>query len=148
MTVYGVTGSRKIQTQQQREHIREVIYLYAIPGVDSLVHGCCVGVDRECAMAAVDHDLKRIVALVPPNRSLVSDVARAASDEIVEITDGPDGYKRRNQEIVNRSDVLLAFPMYPENHPLSRRSGTWQTIRMARRAGIPVHEYILSEVGQ
>jgi hypothetical protein len=38
--------------------------------------------------------------------------------------------------IDQRVGVWLArvFPQYPEDHPKSQRSGTWQTIRMARAA--------------
>jgi hypothetical protein len=44
-------------------------------------------------------------------------------------------YASRNAAIVARSDALYGFPEYPENDPRSRRSGTWQTLRMARAAG-------------
>jgi hypothetical protein len=30
---------------------------------------------------------------------------------------------------------MFGFPAYPENDTRSRRSGTWQAVRMARRAG-------------
>jgi hypothetical protein len=42
-------------------------------------------------------------------------------------------YRDRNRAIVERSDVVYGFPSYPEDSPLSARSGTWQTIRMAQR---------------
>lgn len=45
----------------------------------------------------------------------------------------------RNRNIVSRAEVLYAFPAYKEDHSKSLRSGTWQTIRMARRKGIPIH---------
>lgn len=147
MSVYGVTGSREIQSDTQRELIHQVVWgsAFTISQMERLVHGCCVGVDELCARIVAGEG-PGITAVIPPNRRLVSDDAYKFSDEIVVVPAGPDGYKRRNQEIVNRSDVLLAFPLYPEHHPQSRRSGTWQTIRMARRKGIPVHEYVLSEV--
>lgn len=143
MTVYGVTGARKINEKHEKEIV--LIFLELLT-MDRLVHGCCTGVDELCTFLVIGEG-PSITAIVPPNRRLVSQRAYKNSDEIVLIPDGPDGYKRRNQEVVDRSDVLLAFPMYPENHPLSRRSGTWQTVRLARRKGIPVYEYILSEFG-
>ena len=56
----------------------------------------------------------------------------------------PEGssYKDRNQAIVDASDELVAFPAFPESHPNARRSGTWQTVRMARRANLPIDIFI------
>lgn len=149
MTVYGVTGSREIQSDAQRELIHQVVWgsAFTISQMDRLVHGCCVGVDELCARIVVGEG-PGITAIIPPNRRLVSDDAYENSDEIVVVPAGPDGYKRRNQEIVDRSDVLLAFPLYPEDHPQSRRSGTWQTVRLARRKGIRIDIHILSEVAR
>ena len=47
-------------------------------------------------------------------------------------------YLDRNADIVSFSDALLAAPQYPESDPRSRRSGTWQTIRLARKSSIPI----------
>ena len=105
---------------------------------DTVVHGACIGADELCAEIAADAGA-RVVAIVPPDRRLVSRRAISLSDEVIEIPSGPDGFKRRNQAIVDMVDRLLGFPLYPEDHPMSRRSGTWQTIRMGRRKGIPVH---------
>lgn len=44
-------------------------------------------------------------------------------------------YADRNQALADRADEVIGFPLFPEADPRSRRSGTWQTIRMARRAG-------------
>lgn len=147
MVVIGVTGSRTIETERQRRHVIDVIDHYVTPR-DWLIHGACVGVDELCAKCAWDNDAAVIMAVVPPNRSLVSEKAVSLSGLVEDIAPGPNGYKRRNQTIVDESDRILAFPGYPEDHPKSRRSGTWQTIRMARRAGIPVRVYVLSEVGE
>lgn len=42
--------------------------------------------------------------------------------------------KPRNQRVVDESTVVYGLPAYPEEDPRSERSGTWQTIRIARRA--------------
>jgi hypothetical protein len=44
-------------------------------------------------------------------------------------------YADRNAVLVKRGTFVCGLPAYPEDDPRSRRSGTWQTIRMARRAG-------------
>lgn len=44
-------------------------------------------------------------------------------------------YADRNQALADIADKVIGFPLFPEKDPRSRRSGTWQTIRMARRAG-------------
>ena len=44
-------------------------------------------------------------------------------------------YADRNYQLVHRGTMLFGFPAYPEKDPRSARSGSWQTIRMARRAG-------------
>lgn len=43
-------------------------------------------------------------------------------------------YKDRNTRLVELADEVRGFPAWPEHDPRSVRSGTWQTIRMARRA--------------
>jgi len=40
----------------------------------------------------------------------------------------------RNSEIVNNSDIILAFP-------IGKSSGTWDTIRKGQNKGIPVFVY-------
>jgi hypothetical protein len=48
----------------------------------------------------------------------------------------PEGssYKDRNQRIVELCDSLFYMAEYPEDDSRSRRSGTWQTVRLGRAA--------------
>jgi hypothetical protein len=54
----------------------------------------------------------------------------------------PGGYMKRNDVLVAHADVLLAFPKTPQEE---LRSGTWATIRRARKAGVEVRLFPLSE---
>lgn len=47
-------------------------------------------------------------------------------------------YLARNADIVSFANALVAAPQYEETHPKSAHSGTWQTIRLARKASIPI----------
>jgi hypothetical protein len=52
----------------------------------------------------------------------------------------PKLFKIRNLDIVQESELLIAAPAGPERRASGAlaRSGTWQTVRMARRKGIPI----------
>lgn len=44
-------------------------------------------------------------------------------------------YRDRNIYLVQLASEVYGFPSWPEQDQRSARSGTWQTIRLARRAG-------------
>lgn len=143
----GVTGSRTLPPDAWR--VIETTIFDVEPFYGTLVWGGCVGVDREAAIFAEMADMRRH-AVIPPNRSMVAPDWKewATSYELIE--PGVDDFKRRNQRIVDLSDRLIAFPLYPEDHPESRRSGTWQTVRLARRKGImdDADIHILSQIAR
>lgn len=112
---------------------------------DRYVTGACVGFDTLAgAYMALTRPEAEHVVLVPSNRYKVHEWWTEFPNVIVvEMAEDTD-FKDRNQEIVNRSDVLMYCALFPEDHGASRRSGTWQTIRMARRKPIPTHRYSLT----
>lgn len=115
--------------------------LDALPEEDTLVTGACVGVDAQIARLGTAMGWT-VYTIVPANRSKVDPFWRLhcqACEEMPMFT----SYRDRNQRIVDLSDHLIAFPAYPEDHARSTRSGTWMTIRMAQRAGIPVTIHVL-----
>jgi hypothetical protein len=59
-------------------------------------------------------------------------------DEVRYIT---DGYMKRNDSLVASASRLIAFPKTADEE---LRSGTWATIRRARKAGVPVLMFPLS----
>ena len=137
---YGITGVRDIGDQRTpaREHALRVIAwaLMDLEDVTEVTTGAQYGVDTQAFFIASElhpdaHHRVCVPAGVPHNEHLVR-IARIHGREVVEV---PGGYLARNDRIVASSDVLVAFPR-TENEEL--RSGTWATIRRARRAGIQI----------
>jgi hypothetical protein len=125
----GFTGSRDGTTCEQHKalcaKVREL-------DITEFHHGCCVGADAE-AFAAVRTWVKaaRTVAHPPDKRAMLSGNAVLLSDERRE----PRPYLDRNRDIVDACDVLLACPKGPEE----QRSGTWATVRYARKKGKQIY---------
>lgn len=131
------TASRDLDPAGER--VIACILARWIPPALRYVTGACEGGDAFTGRWLLDHrPAAGHVVIVPANRSRVDDWW--AGDPRVTVIEMPPGtaYRDRNAHIVAGTDVLVGFPAHPEDDPRSRRSGTWQTIRMARRAGIPV----------
>ena len=92
-------------------------------------HGDCIGADEQFGILASNTGFK--IHLHPPK----IDLKRAFSDfnEIEQ----PRFYRHRNQDIVDAASLLIATPAQVESSSLSKRSGTWMTVRMARRVEKP-----------
>jgi hypothetical protein len=129
----GFTGTQIGMTDEQR---RSFIMWVKTHPPSEFHHGCCLGADEEaweCVSSWADLGIENrpvIVAHPPKNRSFMSVSALDLSDEKRK----PDEYLVRNANIVNACDVLAACPKGPEE----TRSGTWSTVRRARRARKPV----------
>lgn len=93
----------------------------------TLHHGDCVGADNQAHVIA--RELGMRVVLHPPD----NDVKRAFCDFDECRLARP--YLDRNRDIVNESDILVACPKEKDEQ---LRSGTWATIRYARRIKMPV----------
>ena len=128
----GISGSRNGMSPHQKEMFQRWLTVLD-PG--ELHHGDCVGVDED-AHDIVWENWKGInIYIYPPENGNF----RAYCQHAFWYQD-PKPYLARNQDIVNASDVLLAFPSgHEESQP---RSGTWATVRKARKAKIP-HVVIL-----
>lgn len=95
---------------------------------DEADHGLCIGADKQF------HEMLRglspsvsIVGHPPSNQSKMAD---CDCDRLWL----PKPYLERNRDIVDASEQLLAAPQGPEE----QRSGTWSTVRYARKRGKPV----------
>jgi len=151
MIRYGFSGTRSITTRQQT--LIDGV-LDSLPSIAEYTTGACIGVDAYIGRK-LWHDRPNAThrVVVPADQSRIDYwwTHRAIRDagpwRGVELEEMPlnTSYKDRNQRIVAHSDVLMAFPAYPEHHPHSARSGTWQTVRMARRAGLEVLVTVLND---
>jgi hypothetical protein len=126
ITRVGFTGTRQGMTRAQWDYVNEFLDRGATGS--SFHEGDCVGADNEAfALAASKGYVTHSWPPVDPRfrAFLPADVEHSTA-----------GYATRNLSIVRSSQILLAAPPGTENnHP---RSGSWMTIRMARRADIPV----------
>jgi hypothetical protein len=124
--IVGVSGSKGGLTAYQSSMLAAM--MWELGPDDELHHGDCVGTD------ATAHDLALAlgcrVFVHPPDR----DVFRAFC--VGTVTLPVETYRQRNHDIVRAVEVLWAFPEGPEWS--YRRSGAWMTVRIARKAGVPV----------
>jgi hypothetical protein len=120
----GFTGSRQRPTLAQAARIAE--WLFTLDPKRAC-HGDCVGSDERFHGLAKMHLAKTCVH--PPIDSKLR--AWCEGDEVAE----PKEYMERNEDVVAHADHLLAAPSGRERE--QPRSGTWATIRRARRKGIP-----------
>lgn len=122
--VVGFTGTRRGMSPLQRVWLRAVL-LGMRPAI--VHHGDCVGSDAE--FHAICRELfgdKVWIVVHPPE----DDSLRAfmAGDEIL----APRPYIERDDDIIAASMVIIATPGEATE---VLRSGTWTTIRHARKAG-------------
>jgi hypothetical protein len=116
----GFTGSRCGMTARQRSTFLELIGKLT-PA--ELHVGDCVGSDTDAYNIVKSYDPEiPIIGHVPTNRNLSSHL-------LYDREMPPYDYLRRNRNIVDGSDYLVATPESTE----TQRSGTWYTIRYARK---------------
>lgn len=129
MTRLGITGTRLDPTPIQAALLGIQLHRCRADAKE-LVHGDCLGADALC------HDVAKLlryrVIVHPP----IKPEYRAYREG--DVVHEPQTYPVRNANIVHESTRLLAAPALPEDHERSKRSGTWQTVRMARRKRIPI----------
>jgi len=89
-------------------------------------HGDCVGADEEAHAIALEAQWQVVVH--PP----VVDLLRAFCTGRGVTVLPTEGYLERNRAIVAACDLLVAAPETDEE---KMRSGTWMTVRSARRTG-------------
>lgn len=128
---FGFTGTREGVLAAQRRALHHLFATLEAESFVTLHHGGCVGADESAhrAWAAEQWPWHRILIHSPTDAALF---AKQFTGEVWILP--PKPYLVRNRDIVNASEMLVACP----NGPEKQRSGTWSTIRYARRIGRPV----------
>lgn len=120
--ILGFTGTQRGMTERQRA---TVLYLFNELQLAVLHHGDCVGADAQAHKLAIV--LNARIVLHPPN----DDKLRAFCGQANGVHP-PKPYLARNRDIVREAhDGLVAAPKGASEEP---RSGTWATVRYARKA--------------
>lgn len=120
-TMVGFTGTQRGMTDSQRE---SVIWLLSEEYAATVGHhGDCIGADAQFHDVCIELGIP--VHVHPPN----VDSKRAFCDG-AESIGVPKPYLDRNHDIVDACDLLIATPSGPTE---TRRSGTWATVRHARK---------------
>lgn len=122
--IIGFTGTREGMTDPQVVRLANWV---GESGGGEFHHGACVGADSHAADIADTFNLK-VVAYPCTVTGMVCQEAVRVSVEIRTAKPPLD----RNRDIVDACDILLVCPKGMQEE---QRSGTWATVRYARRQG-------------
>lgn len=111
-------------TPEQRRACAKILAEFAPAEVH---HGDAIGADAEMHALARSAGIR--VVIHPPQNS--SQRAFCEADR----AEPPQSYSMRNRAIVAQVDMMIGAPAAPEIE--KPRSGTWRTIRYAKRLGKP-----------
>ncbi len=126
--IVGFTGTQKGMTAAQ---LTQAYSILGIMDLTHLHHGDCIGADNQAHSIALSRKCE--ITIHPP----VNNTKRAfchnkiTTDTILHVK-RPLEYLERNHNIVDESEALVATP--GENQE-QLRSGTWATIRYAKKRG-------------
>lgn len=127
----GFTGSREGLTAPQHQSLVRLLDAFMAErgattpdSVPQFHHGDCVGADALSGDAA--HAAGYEIHIHPPNMSgLRAYCSNRYPAKVYDVFP----YLVRNKNIVDSTDILMATP----NGPETTRSGTWSTVRYARK---------------
>lgn len=134
----GFTGTREGMTNAQAARFKELL---AELTPDELHQGCCIGADDEATVFFASYATNRLLEGFEPVRIVgyPSDIPSTTSKNAVTWCDElkePKPPLERDKDIVDAltesEDVLFATP---KGMAEERRSGTWFTVRYARKHG-------------
>lgn len=135
--IVGFTGTQHGMTWLQWHKLSQMLIEF---NVAELHHGDCVGADHDAHRIATVNPTLIHIHVHPP-----SNPTKRAFSEIrpqIDTRHRERPYITRNRDIVDATEALIATPAEPTEQT---RSGTWSTIRYARKRGKPV--YIINPDG-
>jgi predicted Rossmann fold nucleotide-binding protein DprA/Smf involved in DNA uptake len=124
MTRYGFTGTRRGLSVDQQAWLATML-----DRGHSLHHGACIGADQVAHQMADGLGLSIVVHPPVDRRQVMLNGHYPARLPLRVLP--PKPFLDRNHDIVDVCDLLLACPDGPER----LRSGTWATVRYARKTG-------------
>lgn len=125
----GFTGSQTEPTPKQCQTLLELLETLFTSGYTRMNNGDCIGSDAKAFELFRSFPGSYIVGHIP---SKSEKRAFCQFDE----ENKPLPYLARNRTIIRDSDILVACPA--QKNEKMRGSGTWHTIREARKKGIPI----------
>jgi hypothetical protein len=133
----GVTGTRHGLTHRQYVELAGFASLLQESHLDGveLHHGAQTGADTAADSMWARHGVGSIIVYPGPDGG--AETIPRIPDDPRRTWRAPEPYLARNRAIVDAIDLLIALPAVAnEADPRARRSGTWATVRYARRSGI------------
>lgn len=122
----GFTGTREGMTNAQAWKCEDIFqHIGYVSPFEEFHHGDCIGADARAHSIIILGSFARIIVCHPPTYEKYR--AFTVNDEYRT----PEGYIDRNHKIVDETDVLVATPKEETGETL--RSGTWATVRYARK---------------
>ena len=126
MMIVGFTGTQHGLTKSQLFRLMKILSKLKEHGMTEFHHEDCVGADERAHAVVLSLEAEADIIIHPPDDS--SKRAFCDGDHIWD----EKPYLDRKQDIVDACSVLVACPQGREEE---LRSGTWATVRMARKAG-------------
>lgn len=124
----GFTGNRKGLNEKQKQ---EILNYFNEQKVIEVHHGDCIGCDSDFHDLISKNFPEINIVIHPPDNDKMR--AFKTSDNICKTKT----YLKRNHDIVDNSDTLIGCPSGQE----IIRSGTWATIRYAKKNNKPTLIY-------
>jgi len=122
----GFTGTQQGMTKEQKNSFYYAInFKNNISDGSEFHHGDCIGADEQAVDIVMN--LEFTIVCHPP----IKTVKRAFTPS--DYQRPPKDYLVRNHDIVDETDILIATPKEETGEEL--RSGTWATVRYARKKG-------------
>ena len=123
--IYGFTGTRNGLTHSQKEKLFNILNNDK-NNIEEVHHGDCIGADKYFHNLCNSLSSSIKIIIHPSKRNIFR--AFCNSENILQ----PKDYLSINKDIVYSCDILIACP---ESYIEVLRSGTWSTIRYARKIG-------------